>query len=179
MNRFYCRSFVFIMVLVFLAGCDYQPVSVLPDHVKTVAIETFSNKTAYYGIEEKLTHAIVEEFLREGRLGVAKKEEADSLLSGKIVRYTLEPLSYDENDIVEEYRLWIVVDITFKDLKEDQILWEQKGIGPRGEEQGVKRYVRYYVTPKAGQMVETEEDALERLIDKLANDIVRLIVKWQ
>ena len=179
MNRFCAKFLIPFVVLLFFAGCDYHPVSVLPDHVKTVAIETFSNKTAYYGIEEKLTQEIVEEFLREGRLGVAKKEEADSLLSGKIVRYTLEPLSYDENDIVEEYRLWIVVDITFKDLKMDQILWEQGGIGPRGEEQGVKRYVRYYVTPKAGQMVETEEDALDRLIDKLANDVVHLILRWQ
>lgn len=179
MSRVCPKFLVLFAILLFLAGCDYHPVSVLPDHVKTVAIETFSNKTAYYGIEEKLTQTIVEEFLREGRLGVAKKEEADSLLSGKIVRYTLEPLSYDENDIVEEYRLWIVVDITFKDLKTDQILWEQKGIGPRGEEEGVKRYERYYVTPKAGQMVETEEDALDRLIDRLANDIVYLILKWQ
>lgn len=179
MHKSYLKVLVLFAIAVFVVGCEYHPMNVLPDHVKTVAVETFSNKTAYYGVEDKLTQAIIEEFLREGRLGIAKKEEADSLLSGEITRYTLEPLSYDENDIVEEYRLGVVVDITFTDLKTGQILWEEKGVDPRGEELGVKRYERYYVTPKAGHMVETEEDALERLIDRLTKDIVHLIVRWQ
>jgi outer membrane lipopolysaccharide assembly protein LptE/RlpB len=153
-----------------LAGCGKQPVSVLPTNLKKIAIPTFSNATVHYGIEDKLTRKVTDEFLRDGRLEVTDAKKADALLNGNIVYYTLEPVSYDAQGVIEQYKLYIGVDITFKDQTINTVLWTENNI---------HEDFTYYVTAKAGQLVLSENDAQESVTDLLARDIVRrTIVGW-
>ena len=160
---------------VWLLGCGgYVPVPILPEHIQSIAIKNFDNKTIHYEIEENLTITVTDEFLRDGSLDVVKEQEADALLSGIITQYILEPISYDENDIIEEYKLWVTVDLSFKDLTTDTpdgtgtILWEDKGM---------EGSVNYFVSSKAGELIETEDEAQDRLVDELAVDIVRRTIE--
>jgi len=173
------RSIFVILVLgLFLFfGCAYTPVEILPKHIKTIAVPTLINKTARYGIESKLTDAVIEEFIRDGHLSISKKEEADAILTGEIVTYVLEPLSYDATEVVEQYKLWVVVNLSFRDLTTEEVLWEEKRESIDGNLiGGIEGDVRYYVTPKAGRTVETEEEAQDRLVVELADRIVRRTV---
>jgi len=173
------RSIFVILVLgLFLFfGCAYTPVEILPKHIKTIAVPTLINKTARYGIESKLTDAVIEEFIRDGHLSISKKEEADAILTGEIVTYVLEPLSYDATEVVEQYKLWVVVNLSFRDLTTEEVLWEEKRESIDGNLiGGIEGDVRYYVTPKAGRTVETEEEAQDRLVVDLADRIVRRTV---
>jgi len=174
------RKTIFVVVgagVALLFGCAYTPVEILPKHIKTVAVPTFVNRTAHYGIETKLTDAVIEEFIRDGHLSVVKKEGADALLTGEIVTYVLEPLSYDATEVVEQYKLWVVVNLAFRDLTTGQVLWEEKRESIEGNLiGGIEGDVRYYVTPRAGRTVETEEEAQERLVVELADHIVRRTV---
>jgi hypothetical protein len=170
--------FIIILLGVFLFfGCAYTPVEILPQHIKRIAVPTFINRTARYGIESKLTDAVIEEFIRDGHLSIAKKEQADAILTGEIVTYVLEPLSYDAHEVVEQYKLWVVVNLTFKDLTTGEVLWEEKRESIDGNLiGGIEGDVRYYVTPRAGRTVETEEEAQDRLVIDLADRIVRRTV---
>jgi len=174
------RNFIFIiigMTVFFFSGCAYTPVEILPKHIKTIAVPTFINRTARYGIESKLTDAVIEEFIRDGHLSIVKKQEADAILTGEIVTYVLEPLSYDATEVVEQYKLWVVVNLSFKDSTTGQVLWEEKRESVNGNLiGGIEGDVRYYVTPKAGRTVETEEEAQERLVIELADRVVRRTV---
>lgn len=157
-------------LLLFFAGCVKQPASVLPLYVKKIAINNFTNTTVQYGIEDKLSRKVIDEFLRDGRLEIVKPEEADALLSGIIVTYNLEPVSYDAQGVIEQYKLYIGVDVTFKDVRENTVLWTENNI---------HEDYTYYVLAKAGQLVETEYDAQEVVTDFLSRDIVkRTIVGW-
>lgn len=154
-----------------LTGCTgKQPVSVLPTHIKKIAVNNFSSNSVQYGIEDKLTKKVIDEFLRDGRLEIVKAEEADALLTGVIVRYELAPVSYDAQSIIEQYKLYIGVDVTFKDQIQGATLWAENNI---------HEDYTYYVTAKAGQLVETENDAQEAVTDLLSRDIVkRTVVGW-
>jgi len=174
------RKSIFIIIglgLSLFFGCAYTPVEILPKHIKSITVPNFINKTARYGIESKLTDAVIEEFIRDGHLSIAKKKDADALLTGEIVTYVLEPLSYDAQEVVEQYKLWVVVNLSFQDLTTGELLWEEKRESVEGNLiGGIEGDVRYYVTPRAGRRVETEEEAQDRLVVELADRIVRRTV---
>jgi len=174
------RKSIFIIIglgLSLFFGCAYTPVEILPKHIKSITVPNFINKTARYGIESKLTDAVIEEFIRDGHLSIAKKKDADALLTGEIVTYVLEPLSYDATEVVEQYKLWVVVNLSFQDLTTGELLWEEKRESVEGNLiGGIEGDVRYYVTPRAGRRVETEEEAQDRLVVELADRIVRRTV---
>jgi outer membrane lipopolysaccharide assembly protein LptE/RlpB len=156
-----------LSLVIFLSGCAYTLKTILPEHIKKIAIPTFKNKTFHYGLEETLTDVAIREFIVDGRLRVGRKETADALLSGEITHYNREPLSYDNENIVEEYKIRILVDVAFRDLTTGEVLWKEK------EMEGEATYsVRI-------EPIETEQEGLERAIEELARKIVsRAIEGW-
>lgn len=164
-------SIVFLVGSFFFAlGCgEYKPQpQLLPQHVRTIAVKNFANKTANYGLEEKLTLAIVHQFIQDGRVQISGQEKAEGLLSGEITRYILEPLSYDANQVVEEYKLWVLVDVSFTDLTTGQILWI---------EENLEAETRFFVVPKPGMILQTEEEAREVVWDLLSRSIVKRTIE--
>ena len=166
-----------LLMLVFLSACGMELKSSLPEHIKNIAIPTFTNKTMKYGIETKLTDAVIRQFLVDGRLSVVDKDKADAVLEGVISRYLLEPMAYDANNVVIQYRLKMVIDIKLLDVKENKILWVQEQVG--GITGGS---TTFYVSGTTGfvETIETEYDAQSRVFDKVASDIVnRTIYGWE
>jgi outer membrane lipopolysaccharide assembly protein LptE/RlpB len=70
------------------AGCGYHVAgssSVLPPTVHTIAVPAFTNKTAYYRIEQIFTQAVVREMLARTHYRVVPRpEDADTVLNGEI-----------------------------------------------------------------------------------------------
>ena len=165
--KLYFKSVSFILIAIFLSSCAYTAKTILPAHIKRIAIFTFKNKTFHYGLEDILTEAVIKEFIIDGRLQVGRREIADALLKGEITRYNLEPLSYDEENVVEEYKIQLLANITLKDLTTNEILWEEKDL--EGEDTYSVRL----------EPVETEQEGLEKAIEELARKIVsRTIEGW-
>ncbi|HLD30120.1 MAG TPA: LptE family protein, partial [bacterium] len=114
---------VLLPLFLFFSGCaSYEVVSVLPDYIKNIHIRTFVNQTVFYGIEQKLNQELINRFMNEGRLGVTDSDHSDAVLEGEIIQYRVEPLRYDANEVVQEYKLSIDIDFTFKG-KDGQILY--------------------------------------------------------
>jgi len=72
----------------FLSGCGYHVAgraSRIPPNIKTIAVVTFENQTARYRIEQRLTQAVVREFLaRTGYRIVSDPAAADAVLRGQV-----------------------------------------------------------------------------------------------
>jgi len=68
-----------------LAGCGYSTRGSLPDHIRTVAVPIFKNRTLEPGVETAITSGVVNAFSSGGRLRVVPAEEADALLEGEVV----------------------------------------------------------------------------------------------
>ena len=77
-----------VAALPFVAGCGYHVAgrgSSLPAGVKTIAVTALENRTAHYRIEQRLTEALVREFLARTRYRVvADPAGADAVLRGEI-----------------------------------------------------------------------------------------------
>ncbi|HUV87109.1 MAG TPA: LptE family protein [bacterium] len=157
-----------IMAAAFLSCGPYTFNPNVPGYIKSVAIPLFKNpRTFKYGAERVLTDAVIDEFVADGTLDVAGEDVADSKLQVEIVNYKKEALSYDVQEVVKEYNLAVVVSVTFTDLINNQVLWQ---------EPSMYESVSYYaIATKA----ETEDEALDRLAEELARKIVnRTLQGW-
>jgi outer membrane lipopolysaccharide assembly protein LptE/RlpB len=145
------------------AGCGYSLRGALPEHIRTVAVPVFGNRTAEPAIENFLTRAVVDAFVTSGRLRVVRPEEADAILEGEIVGYQLDSLSFDPRANVREYRLTVTLNLRFKDVRRDVMLWSQEGVQEKAD----------FRVPAAVAVTITREEAALR---SAAVDIGRAIV---
>ncbi|HKW93817.1 MAG TPA: LptE family protein [Methylomirabilota bacterium] len=116
------------MIAVLLAGCGYSTKGSLPSHIKTVAVPMFRNRTLEPGVESAVTSGVVNAFTGSGRLKVVAQDEADAILDGEVVGYSLEGLAFDRNANVRAYRLRLVLNVEFRDVRQSAMLWRQEGL---------------------------------------------------
>jgi len=156
--------------LLTVIGCSspYSPApQILPAHIKKIAIRPFVNNTTQYGLEEKLTLRVINEFVRDGRLQVVNKEEdADGVVGADINRYILQPLTYDKNLVTQQWKLWVLLNVYFIDRVNNVTLWTEPNM------EGIQIY--YDVSQPGGI---TEEEARTMMWDNLSADIVKRTVE--
>ena len=81
------------------AGCGYGVAgraTRIPPDVKTIAIVPFENKTSTYRIEQRMTQAVVQEFLSRTKYRIVPDaKDADAVLRGEIVNLDSIAVVYD------------------------------------------------------------------------------------
>ncbi|MEZ5065315.1 MAG: LptE family protein [bacterium] len=154
------------------AGCGPYSFSgsTLPGHIKTVGIPLFENRTDRGDLPTKLAELLVEGFLDDNKLRVQPAEGADSVIEGAIVEYQRVPYTFDASEQVETYRIEIALEVRFVDVKKNAVIWE---------EQRLAQWDTYNFAGVGGQAPETEEQGIDRVLAKLANDILnRTVQGW-
>ena len=152
-----------------LSGCPYEYTpsnQLLPQHIRRIGLRPVRNETSFYGLEDKFTLRLQDEFTRGGQYPLVAEDLADGVIIADIMRYINEPVSYDENNIVQEKKMWVLVDIQFWDKVQNRILWQEPNL------QGINRY---FVETRPGGI--TEEESREIIWDKLSRDIYKRTVE--
>ncbi len=150
-----------------LTGCGYSIHGNLPDHVRTVAVPVFTNRTAEPAIESFLTQAVVEAFATNGRLRVVTPVEADAILEGEVVGYEIQALAFDPRASIRQYRLVVTMNLTFRDVRRNAILFEQARFQEKAD---------FRVIGAVSQTISREESALRSAALDIARSIVSLAV---
>ncbi|MBI3582148.1 MAG: LptE family protein [Nitrospinae bacterium] len=122
------RAAFFLAVLFLAPSCGYRLAGQenrLPETIRTIYVSIFVNDTKEPNLELLVTNAIIEKFKHDGRLGVASAKDADSVLSGTIEKYSLEPLVYDAYNNAAKYRLRMRVKVKFEDKTGKGVLVEK------------------------------------------------------
>lgn len=159
---------VVLVVLASACGTDvaYKPTpQLLPQHVQRIALRPIVNKTQQFGLEDKLSLRVRDEFLRDGRYPLVPEPESQGIVWITISRYILTAVQYDAVQAATAYKLRILVDVSFVDKSTNQILWEEKNL------EGILTFPAQ--TLRGGL---TEEQAREQIWDVLARNIVRRVV---
>ena len=117
-----------VLVALVLAGCGYSTRGSLPDHIKTVAVPIFKNRTLEPGVDSAITSGVVDAFSSGGRVKMVPIDEADAILQGEVVSYSLDSLVFDQNANVGAYRLQGVLNVEFRDVRKSALLWPQEGL---------------------------------------------------
>ena len=171
------RSFVFPLLGIFLSlqsGCGYTQKMVLPRGIKTIHVNTFQNKVplgkvyAYEpGLEMKITNAIIRRLHLDGNLKVVDRQKADALLEGDLISFDQEGVRFNGLERIEEYRLYLVVNLRLRDRKTGDILWEEPNFSGDAS---------YFVL---GPRAVSRGEAADRMVERLARNIVdRIVEDW-
>ena len=176
--------YVFLMALLvslLVAGCGYTTHSLLPPNFKSIYVDNFTNSIKISaeqtdqrmyrgyrpGMETELTTAVKNKFLWDGNLKLAPQSSADLVLSGSLMDYRREPLRYDDNMNIQEYRVVLIINIKLEDVKAGKVVWEEKGFA--GE--------TTYNT--GGQFTLDQNAAITKAVVDLARRIVeRTVEAW-
>ena len=161
-----CLVFTVIAALFGCAGAYTPAPQILPAHIKNVYIRPVVNNTSQYGLEEKLTLQIIDEFVRDGRLKVINTEnEADGVVVVEISKYILQPLTYDANMVTEQYKLWVLLNVSFVDRVQNVTMWTESNL------EGIQIF---YDSTRGGP---TEEEVRQTLWEGLGRDIVKRTIQ--
>ncbi len=148
-----------------LGGCGYSLRTNLPPGIESVHVPVLVNRTQEPGIEDFITQALTQAVVQSGVRITRNAQTADAVLEGSIVEYRLTSLSFDRTANVTSYRLIIGLALTFKDLKQNRIIWKQDRIEERAD---------FLVAGQVTQTLAREELAVQRA----AVDVARAIVSF-
>ena len=177
----YRLSVIGLGFMLLAAGCGYTTRSAIANKYRTIYIDPFINKIditsdANVGskyrlyrplLETDITKEVLNKFLFDGNLKPVKTGSADLTLKGELIEFRKEPLRYDDNDNVTEYRVDMVVNIGLWDNLENRQLWKEDGF--TGE-------TSYFTT---GNQTKSEAQAINDSISDLARRIVeRAVEEW-
>ncbi len=155
------KGLVAVLFLLFFAGCGVYSFS--PggkSSIKTIAVKQFENETIEYGLSSRMTDLVIDAFISDGNLKVVSQSEADALLIGTMTTYERKPYTYDESDVVSQYVVKIVFDITLQGNDEKE-LWRE----------------RFYSEGIFSADEQTEDDGQELAAEKLVIDIISKTTK--
>jgi len=115
-----------MLAAVSLPGCGYTTRSSLDPQYRTIAVNAFRNYSPEYDLQAPLTNAVIRKFITDGRLDVVNNQEADLLLDGVILTYSLKGLIYDERDEVTQFLCVVLAGARLTDRKSGNVLWEDQ-----------------------------------------------------
>jgi len=179
-NRLLLFSFWFMVCsLWFIEGCGYTTRSLITQSYKTIYVRPFVNKiditsetsvarrykTYYPLLENDITLKVIDQFILDGNLRIARGEDADLILEGELNDYRRDALRYTgvDDEEVEEYRISLVVNLKLYDTRGKTQLWE----------------VGSFVGDTTYFTQESESSAISRAIEDLARRVVdRVVDVW-
>lgn len=177
----------------FTSSCDEAGIKKeLPNSLTKIAVQPFENKTGQPNVDQLLTQKTIQDFIADGRLNVVAENDADAIVQGTLQRYDKIVLTRDANQVPQQYKLQLIVDIDFIDAKTSKQLWTTRrtiDLTPQpenGDKEGaewdstntrsLKEFTTYYVLNTVGVPPEDETTAANRTLDQMANRVVRRVI---
>jgi outer membrane lipopolysaccharide assembly protein LptE/RlpB len=149
-------------------GCGYSLRGNLPDHIKTVAVPVFQNRTPVPAVENFLTNAVVNAFATNGRLRVTSVDRADSILDGEITSYNLQSIAYDAAANIRQFRLTVTLNLRFRDVRKNEVLLQRTGYADRAD---------FAVPGTVAETITASEGALQQAATDIARSVVSFAIE--
>ncbi|MBM4118509.1 hypothetical protein FJ251_12385 [bacterium] len=154
-------------LLALTAGCGYYHGTSRGRLLSgSLALPFLENRTAQPDLELRATEALTEAFEADGSLRLVTRGQEDYLLTGSVVRYGEAPFSIGEGGGADEYKLTIVLELSFLNGATSEMLWSDRRF--TGSES-------FFVEGSAAGADLTrdraEEKALEQIVDGVLNAV--------
>ena len=156
-----------LLAALLAGGCGYTVRGTLPSHINTVAVPVFRNRTPEPAIEGFITRAVVEAFSTNGRLKVVSSGQADAVLDGEIIGYSVSSIAFDKDSNVRQYRLVVTLNLKMRDVRRGGLLFQQNGVTEQAD---------FRVQDVVAQTISREETALRAAAVDIARSIVSLAI---
>lgn len=163
-----------------VSGCGYTTKTSLPDHIRSVHVPRVENKIDISaeisekkpfqiyrpGLEVELRNAIIDRLVFDGHLRVATDAVSDATLALELTGFDREPLRYNANDTIQEFRIRVTASAQFVDKQSGQVIWSSKEISGESE---------YFLSgANAGSEDESVQAALTDLVRHIVENILEV-----
>ena len=115
-----------------------------------------------YGLEQPLTSAVRNEFIKDGRLGLSDDQDADLYLQLTILSYAHEAYSYTTEEEVKEYQVTMNISVFYLNQLNGDTIWDDKVMVAK------ETYSAYN---------EDEEIGKNRVLEEFAKDLIPLMTE--
>ncbi|MDP6356628.1 MAG: LPS assembly lipoprotein LptE [Planctomycetota bacterium] len=163
-HRWFTARHAPAFVFVALAGCGYSSKSRLPEGINTIAVPIFRNQTFRREIELELAQALRKEILAKTDLKLVdlKSNIAHSALEGEIIDFELLRLREDKDDEAVEYRVNLVVDVKFHNLRTGEVIYSVKNLARNAE----------FLVSKGEGIAKAREEAVRELSREIVSQVL-------
>ena len=152
-----------LQVCLLLAGCSYSVYSNAYPHLKRIQLLAFENKSSEYSLGDIVINSLSNAYKNDGRLRLVT-QQPDCQLEGTILSYSEKIYSYDEANNVQDYIESITFSVTFTDLINNKVLYENKSL----------TLTELYAVSEASTSRFTSKDAaISEICDKLFKNVMQ------
>ena len=166
MRRCVLPLFLVTILLWAVSGCGVYSASSgrVDENIKRVYVEYLENMTPEPNLGVDITDIIIRSIQIDNTLQVVDEGDADSVISGKVMRYHLKEVFATENLTVDEYQVQIAVVLDFNVRSTGEALFSKKRFTGTGN----------YVLDDS----ETDEDtARKEAVEEIVRDILAQVVE--
>ncbi len=165
-NKISFMQFTCVLVLLALiTGCGYTTKSLINRNINSIYIPIFGNYTFRSGLEFDLTTALKDEIMTKTKLRIAKKDNADTILTGKIVTVTEGVITSNARDNIIENQVTIFINIALMDRRTGRELMSMDGLSNKAE----------YIVTRGENIKTATQECLVGLAEKI---VYQLEEKW-
>ncbi len=152
-----------LLAVILIGGCGYHPVIRRGPLAEAngVNVVLFANRSYRPGVPGMLARDLVDELALRSGGKVLPGDQAQLELTGKILSYAAQPISYTKLDTIMEYKSVLSVQATLIDQRTQKVLWR----GDLTEEQV------FPVSPNIGLQQNAEEAAIAKICRRLSEQI--------
>ena len=135
-----------------------------------MAIPAFENETSEYTLDQDITTAVIERFVKDNHLRIVDERSADAVIRGRLTGYKNAVFGFSAADRAQEYRVTISCAVVFKDLVKNREIWDEPNL---------VKTANYFVVDVPGDSARTELDGRKEAITKIADEILaRSVEGW-
>lgn len=166
MKQYRFTIIFFLVSLAALCSCGYRTTghgTVFTGDSRSLWVAPLINETLSPTAQTIIRRALYEEcHALRGMTPAASEAASRFRLGGKVISYSLKPLSYTSRDRIREYRLAVELELELRDRTKKELLW--KGI--------LKESADFPVDTETSQQKNGEEAALMSAARRLAQTFI-------
>lgn len=156
--------------LLLMAGCGYstdrseliRTTNSRNDRIRTVAVDVFESKEFRRGLELQLTEALAKRIEQETPFKLAKKERADTLITGVIREVRQSTIGRDFRTVRPRETTWtVILSFQWKDLRTGEVLVDRP------------TYVQTvdYIRPLGEDFYHASQRGMDRLSERIIEEL--------
>jgi outer membrane lipopolysaccharide assembly protein LptE/RlpB len=136
--------------------------------IRKLSVPVFKNNTTRFELDIKLTRAVINEFVARGRVEVSDPEAADAVLEGEVSDFRATPIGFSaQQSSADRYSINIVAAIRIRNLRTKKVIYENPSYAWQAD----------YEVPQGTDFESSETEALDRIAEKFAQQLVITILE--
>jgi hypothetical protein len=143
----------------------------LPEELETLYVDAFENRTDWADMDQRVTEAVVQEWVRRRRFRILDdRDAAELVLEGVVTSVRVSPVKFDERGRATEYQLRLTASVRFFDDRGEEpvLLWENRSFS---------RETSYQVDASAVDYFDRQTEAIEELAQEYGRALVISILE--